>query len=264
MPNHENLQAVLAIIATWAAILGVVYLLFPSLLYPTSVLITVLAIILSALYFMHKKAQGSKPKPVPILIAQTIRNATLDVTNGEDVFRVHVSTISIANKPDVLENTARNVEVSLVWPQQGDLITVSLPWLTAEIKPPLRIDGTLDYKNPTEVIRALSSKYLKYEKLDIQQGVGHYAVAFFGLEATGKVYLANKDPLEVGEPKPPKYPALYFQLRVSGDNFAVVSSEVFLATAFAWDKIPIGRKKLTINLASSASEELGKIGNRSC
>jgi hypothetical protein len=108
---------------------------------------------------------------------------------------------------------------------------------------PLRVSKNVDSKNPTKVIDALSP-YLNYDKIEMQRGVGYYAVVFFGLETTGRAYVANKHPVQISFPTPSpnldKLPMFAYQLRIAGDNFTAIRTNTRLAITVKWDQIAIG------------------------
>lgn len=252
MPNHENLQAVGTIIIVWAALFfGFLaipqYVPSPLNLY-VAIMITVGAFTFSAVYFGYMRRVRATRSPIEI--AEPMRNPTVEVQDTKHLFKMHMVTIPVGNKPDVLDENARNVQVGMVFrsgPRPEDLVSVTLPWLDAEVKPPFKIDRDVDSTNPTDVVAAMS-KYLNYEKIEMQRGVGYYVVAFFGLESTQKAYIANKDPFDIGQPEPNKWPALPFQLRVSGDNFRVFRSQGYFAVVAAWDQIGIASGARTIGV----------------
>jgi hypothetical protein len=69
MPDHENLQAVIAIMVGWTAIVGTIYILAAQMLYPFTGLATIATVVFSIVYFGYIK----RPKPRAPLIEPEIK-----------------------------------------------------------------------------------------------------------------------------------------------------------------------------------------------
>jgi hypothetical protein len=204
-------------------------------------------------YSVLQRVRRNKNKP-PILIGQANNSLTVDLKSKAKHSKIHLFCVSINGNRDVLRETAQNVEVVLAVlnpppvSYSHGLASVALPWLNMEVNRPLEIGGDVDFQKAYDVIQSMSSQYLKYEKTNLEQGRGEFVVAFFGLESTGKIYVACKDPIELqlGPPIEQKIPGvqsvvpgLPFVLGVSGTNFDLVRSNTYIAIGTAWDKIDV-------------------------
>jgi predicted nucleotide-binding protein len=182
----------------------------------------------------------------PILIGRANATLTLDLKSKTSRSKIHLYCISISGNPEVLKTAAENVEANLApLPASGVLASVVLPWvanLEGNLSKSLDLEGDVDFQNARDVIRSMSN-YVKYEKATLAHRIGQHVVAFFGLESTGKIYLANKEPIELGRPIEGQMPACEFILGVSGSNIMLTQSDTYVAFASSWDNIGVGIKR---------------------
>jgi hypothetical protein len=138
MPNNENLQAYGLFVLIWASLFfGFLALpLIPTPLnYYLAFVSTIATVVVAVLYFLSKK---QKMNISPLKIEYPTRNATLEVQDPKHSFKIHLVNVPIGHKPDVLEENARGVQTSLVYksgPKPEDIVSVTLPWLQAEVQP---------------------------------------------------------------------------------------------------------------------------------
>ena len=182
----------------------------------------------------------------PILIGRANATLTLDLKSKTSRSKIHLYCISISGNPEVLKTAAENVEANLApLPASGVFASVVLPWvanLEGNLSKSLDLEGDVDFQNARDVIRSMSN-YVKYEKATLAHRIGQHVVAFFGLESTGKIYLANKEPIELGRPIEGQMPACEFILGVSGSNIMLTQSDTYVAFASSWDNIGVRIKR---------------------